>query len=130
MRVISIFVNIIRLGFLLAIILGILLWTGNFDNLKGIHTLIGIIVVLSLWVVGLVQGFQNGGSLGLAAATFVVGLALLIVGLFQESWLTGSGSPHWIIQVLHLILGLSTIALAEMIGGRVRRRARGATTAA
>jgi len=128
MRVISIFVNIIRLGFLLAIILGIMLWTGNFDNLKGIHMLIGIIVVLSLWVVGLVQGFQKGGSLGLAAATFVVGLALLIVGLFQESWLTGS--PHWIIQVLHLILGISTIALAEMIGGRTRRRARSAPTAA
>lgn len=128
MRVISIFVNIIRLGFLLAIILGIMLWTGNFDNLKGIHMLIGIIIVLSLWILGLVQGFQKGGSFGLAAATFVVGLALLIVGLFQESWLTGS--LHWIIQVIHLLLGLSTIALAEMIGGRVRRRARSVTTAA
>lgn len=127
MRAISIFVNIIRLGFLLAIILGIMLWTGNFDNLKGVHMIIGIIIVLSLWILGLIQGFQKGGSFGIAAATFVVGLALLIVGLYQESWLTGS--LHWIIQVIHLLLGLSTIGLAEMIGGRTRRRARSVITA-
>ncbi len=127
MRVITILVNILRLGVLLAIILGILLWTGNFDNLKPIHMLVGIIVVLTLWAIGLVQGFQKGGSFGLAAATFVVGLALAIVGLYQENWLTGSF--HWVIQVIHLILGLSTIGLGEMIAGRTRRRAKNAVVA-
>ena len=123
MRAITILANIIRVGFLLAIILGIMLWTGNFDNLKAIHMLVGIIVVLSLWVIGLVQGFQKGGSFGLAAATFIVGLALAAVGLFQDNWLPGS--LHWLIQVLHLLLGISAIGLAEMIGGRARRRAKG-----
>lgn len=127
MRVITISDWILRIGVLLAIILGILLWTGNFDNIRPIHMLIGIIVVLSLWVIGLAQGFQKSGSFGLAAATFVVGLALVIVGLYQDFWLVGS--LHWIIQVIHLLLGLSTIGLGEMIVGRTKRRAREASVA-
>jgi len=79
---------------------------------------IGILVVLSLWTLGIVQGLQ-GGSFGLALATFVVGFLLVLVGLFQTRWLIGSN--HWVIQVIHLLLGLSAIGLAEMIGGRYRR---------
>ncbi|MEO8956001.1 MAG: hypothetical protein ABI396_18470 [Ktedonobacteraceae bacterium] len=127
MRVITISDWILRIGVLLAIILGILLWTGNFDAIRPIHMLIGIIVVLALWTIGLAQGFQKGGSFGLATATFVVGLALVIVGLYQDFWLIGS--LHWIIQVIHLLLGLSTIGLGEMIAGRTRRRAREASVA-
>jgi len=127
MRVITISDWILRIGVLLAIILGILLWTGNFDAIRPIHMLIGIIVVLALWTIGLAQGFQKGGSFGLATATFVVGLALVIVGLYQDFWLIGS--LHWVIQVLHLLLGLSTIGLGEMIAGRTRRRAREASVA-
>ena len=127
MRVITISAWILRVGVLLAIILGILLWTGNFDTLKPIHMLVGIIVVLSLWVIGLVQGFQKGGSFVLAVATFVVGLVLVIVGLYQDQWVLGSF--HWIIQVIHLLLGLSTIGLGETIAGRTRRRAREALVA-
>jgi hypothetical protein len=122
MRVITISAWILRVGVLLAVILGILLWTGNFDAIRPIHMLVGIIVVLSLWVIGLAQGFQKGGSFGLAAATFVVGLALVIVGLYQDQWVLGSF--HWIIQVIHLLLGLSTVGLGETISGRTRRRAR------
>ncbi|MGI9060697.1 MAG: hypothetical protein ACR2H5_19205 [Ktedonobacteraceae bacterium] len=127
MRVITISDWILRIGVLLAIILGILLWTGNFDAIRPIHMLIGIIVVLALWTIGLAQGFQKGGSFGLATATFVVGLALVIVGLYQDFWLIGS--LHWVIQVIHLLLGLSTIGLGEMIAGRTRRRAREASVA-
>ncbi len=122
MRVITISAWILRVGVLLAVILGILLWTGNFDTLKPIHMLVGIIVVLALWVIGLVQGFQKGGSFALAVATFVVGLILVIVGLYQDQW--ALGSFHWIIQVIHLLLGLSTIGLGETIASRTRKRAR------
>ncbi len=127
MRVITISAWILRVGVLLAIILGILLWTGNFGTIKPIHMLVGIIVVLALWTIGLVQGFQKGGSFALAIATFVVGLALAIVGLYQEQWVLGSF--HWIIQVIHLLLGVSTIGLGEMIAGRTRRRVREASVA-
>ena len=81
--------------------------------------ILGFIVVISLWAIGLAQGFIKGGSFALALATFVLGLLLAIVGLFQTGWLTGS--THWIIQVIHLLLGLSAIGLGEMIGGRHKR---------
>ena len=119
MKVITIAVWVLRIAVLAAIILGILFWTGNAVNLIPVHMLIGIIAVLSLWVIGLAQGFIRGGSFGLALATFIVGLALAIVGLYQQQWLLGSS--HWIIQVIHLLLGLSAIGLGEIINGRTRR---------
>ena len=122
MRAINISLMVLRLAFLLAIILGILFWTGNAQNLTLIHMLLGFIVVISLWVIGLAQGFIKGGSFALAVATFVLGLIIAIVGLYQTGWLVGSS--HWIIQVIHLLLGLSAIGLGEMITRRTKRRLR------
>ena len=116
--VVRIAVNIVRIGVIIQLISGILFWTGNADNFQNVHILIGILIVLSLWTLGIVQGIQ-GGSFGLALATFVVGFLLALVGHFQTRWLIGSN--HWIIQVIHLLLGLSAIGLAEMIGARYRR---------
>jgi hypothetical protein len=116
--VIRIALNIVRFGVLIELVLGILFWTGNADSLQIVHIIIGILVVLSLWTLGIAQSLQ-GGSFGLALATFFVGFLLALFGLFQKGWLVGSN--HWIIQVIHLLLGLSVIGLAEMIGGRYRR---------
>lgn len=127
MEVITIADWVLRVAVLAAIILGILFWTGNADNLIAVHMLIGIVAVLSLWVIGLAQGFIKGGSFGLALATFIVGLALAIVGLYQQQWLPGSS--HWIIQVIHLLLGLAAIGLGEMINGRTRRLVKSAAAA-
>lgn len=116
--VVRIALMIVRIGVLIELALGILFWTGNADSLQIVHIVIGILVVLSLWTMGIVQGLQ-GGSFGLALATFVLGFLLALVGLFQKGWLVEQ--YHWVIQVIHLLLGLSAIGLAEMIGGRYRR---------
>jgi hypothetical protein len=115
--VVRIAVNIVRVGVLILLVSGIVFWTGHADSFQIAHIIIGILVVLSLWTLGIAQGLQ-GGSFGLALATFVVGFLLALVGLFQKQWLVDN---HWIIQVIHLLLGLSAIGLAEMIGGRYRR---------
>ena len=124
MRTITIAQMVLRLAWILTIILGILFWTGNADSLTPIHMLLGIIVVLSLWVIGLAQGFLKGGNFILALATFLLGLIIVIVGLNQTSWLIGTN--HWLIQVIHLLLGISAIGLAEMIAARTKRRLRAA----
>lgn len=116
--VVRIALMIVRIGVLIELALGILFWTGNADSLQIVHIVIGILVVLSLWTMGIAQGLQ-GGSFGLALATFVLGFLLALVGLFQKGWLVEQ--YHWVIQVIHLLLGLSAIGLAEMIGGRYRR---------
>lgn len=129
MRTITISLMILRLAVILALILGILFWASVIQNdpLTNIHKVLGFIVVISLWLIGLAQGFLKGGSFPLALATFIVGLALAIVGWYQTGWLVGS--THWIIQIFHLLLGLSAIGLAEMIAGRTRRRLRSAAAA-
>ncbi len=126
MKVMTIAVMVLRISVLVALVMGIVFWTGNADNLQPIHMLIGIIVVLSLWVIGLAQGLMKG-SFGLAVATFVLGLVLAIVGLYQKDWLPGSA--HWVIQVIHLLLGLSAIGLGEMIYARTRKRLKTAIAA-
>ena len=118
--VVRVSLMVLRVAVLAALILGILFWTNVVDGtgLVVVHGLIGIVVVLSLWVLGIAQALE-GGSFGLAVAAFVLGFLVLLVGLFQVNWLPGSN--HWIIQVIHLLLGLSAIGLGEMIGGRHKR---------
>ncbi|MGH2496314.1 MAG: hypothetical protein ACRDIV_16580 [Ktedonobacteraceae bacterium] len=117
--VVRIAIMVLRVTVLFNLITGIIFWTGNADPLQGVHMIAGIIAVLSLWTLGIAQGVRGGGF-GLALATFVVGFLLAFVGLFQTRWLPDP-STHWIIQVIHLVLGLAAIGLGEMIAGRYKR---------
>ena len=109
---------VLRIAVLFNLITGIIFWTGNADPLQIVHIVVGIIAVLALWTLGIMQGLR-GSNYGLTAAAIVVGLLLALVGLFQTGWLTGSN--HWIIQDIDLLLGIAAIGLGEMIGGRSRR---------
>jgi len=105
----------------LALILGILFWTGNTaDSLVPAHMVLGILVVLSLWTLGFAQALTKGGSSCLAIGAVVVGLILAASGGTQDEILTGSW--HWVIQVIHLLLGLGALGLGERIGRRNTRR--------
>jgi|SRR5579883_1131827 hypothetical protein len=128
MKAITITQMILRAAVLLALILGIIFWANPAmpalnPGLKDFHMLLGIIVVLALWTLGLLQARVKGGSSGLAAGAFVVGLIVVIVGLWQESW-KGSGANVELINTIHLLLGLLAVGLGEMIGGRSKRLAK------
>ena len=112
---------VLRLCMLVLLVLGILLWTSNFDNLKPVHILVGILFVFSLWLLGLFQ-WMGGGSASLVAGAFVLGLVVAALGITQESILPGSA--HWVVQVVHLLLGLSAVGLGEVLAGRYYRRAK------
>ena len=122
-RVLNIFLMVIRLLVVVMLILGIIIWTGNADVLINIHMLIGIITVLCLWVFAILYARSPGGDWGLAIGAIVLGIVVAIVGSLQKQWLVGSA--HWVIQVIHLLLGLSIIGIAEAMGARVRRQSRG-----
>jgi hypothetical protein len=57
--------------------------------------------------------------MGLAASVAVMGLIVLVLGMSQNSLVPGGA--HWIIQVLHLLLGMAAVGMAEALGGRLRR---------
>jgi hypothetical protein len=109
---------LVRITGVLQLILGLLIWAENMFNLVGIHTLIGLVFVLSLWVLAAVST-RAGVPTTQAAGVIILGLIALVFGMVQTSLLPGS--LHWIIQILHLLIGMAAVASGETIGGRVRR---------
>jgi hypothetical protein len=113
-------IMVLRIAVLFNLVTGIIFWTGNADPLQIVHIIVGILAVLSLWTLGILQGLR-GGTFSLALATFIVGFLLALVGLFQKNWLPEPNANHWIIQVIHLILGLAAIGLGENVARTYRR---------
>ena len=109
---------VLRLGGALAVILGILFWSGNSLNLIPIHMLLGLLVVLSLWIVGIGQAFSRGGSWPLAFGALLLGLLVIVVGMRQSSLLVGPF--HWVIQVVHLLLGILAVGVGQIAAARWR----------
>jgi hypothetical protein len=108
---------LVRLTGLLQIILGLLFWTGNADALIPFHMLSGMVLVLALLglaVIGAVAGVP-GRFVALAIVWVVV---VPVLGVTQERLLPGSA--HWLIQVLHLLLGLGAIGQAENLARRIQ----------
>ena len=110
---------VLRLCGALAVILGILFWSGNALNLIPIHMLLGLLVVLSLWIVGIGQAFSSDGSWPLAGGALLLGLLVIVVGMRQSSLLVGPF--HWVIQVVHLLLGILAVAIGQIAAARGRK---------
>ena len=99
--------------------LGILFWTGNALGLVDLHQLIGILLVLALWTQAALA-HRAGVPAGLVAGAAVLGLLVPIVGLTQRELLPGSA--NWVIQVVHLLLGIGLLAMAESLATRAKAR--------
>lgn len=105
----------------LLILLGILFWTGNADSLVLVHMLLGFLMVVALWMLAVVAA-RAGVSMGLVALAVFWGLVVPVLGLTQVNLLTGD--RHWIVQVVHLLVGLGAIGIAEGLGMMIKARQR------
>ncbi len=111
-------VMLVRLAAVALIALGIVIWTGHPDGIAGIHILIGLLFVLALWVLA-VLALRSSVAFPLAAAGLVWGMVVVAFGLAQQALIPGDA--HWVIRVIHLLIGLVAVGLAEMLSGRLRR---------
>ena len=109
----------IRVVWLVQLALGLLFWTGNATGLVDLHQLLGILLVLALWTQAVLAA-RAGVEARLVAVAAAWGLLVPIVGLTQTSLLTGS--LHWLVQVIHLLLGIGLIALAERLATGAKAR--------
>jgi len=109
---------LVRLCGLALITLGVLFWTGHALELIPVHMLVGLVLVLSLWTLAGLAA-RAGVRPGQVAVAFVWGLVVPALGLTQDSLVPGNA--HWIIQVLHLLVGLAAIGMAEGLGAAIRR---------
>ncbi len=110
---------VLTLAGLLALISGVMFWTGTALNWMALHMLLGFLAVGALWVLGLAQAFAQRGSWIIAACALIVGAAMIVIGMMQSSLMPGDF--HWIIQVIHLALGLLTIGIGHMAAARYRK---------
>lgn len=101
------------------IILGLLFWTGNALALIPVHMMVGLLLVLTLWTVGGLAA-RSGEQPGLVALAIVWGFVVPILGYTQDSLLPGPA--HWLIQVVHLLVGVTAIGLAETLARRALAR--------
>jgi hypothetical protein len=104
---------------LLALILGLLFWTNSALNLIPLHMLLGLLSVGTLWVIGIGQAFSKSGSWLIATCALVVGATLIILGLNQSALMLGPF--HWVIQIIHLVLGLLVIGMGHLGAARYRK---------
>lgn len=118
---------IVRIAGTLQLVLGILFWTGHGYAYLPLHIVSGVVIVLTLWTVA-VLALVARTRRGLAVFGLVWGLALPAFGLRQATVLVGS--MHWIVRVIHLLMGLAAMGIAGTLGqaflaavpGRVPRR--------
>jgi len=108
----------IRIAGLVALGLGLALWNGTGYDLLSVHQGLGFLISAALLLMA-VLGFGQRVSPTLLLLALLWGLAVPAIGSLQGRLLPGDG--HWIIEVIHLLLGLGAIALSEIIAGRIAR---------
>jgi hypothetical protein len=110
---------LVRATAVVQLVLGGLFWTGNALDLVPLHQTVGFLLVFGLWTLAALAA-RAGVRPPLVALAAVWGLIVPILGLTQDRLLVGSA--HWLIEVLHLLVGLGAIGQAEALAARTKER--------
>lgn len=98
------------------LLLGILFWTGHALALVPLHMLLGALLVLSMWMLVAISLYARA-AMGFAAVVLIWSLIVPLLGMTQMQLLPGSG--HWIIRVLHLLVGIAAMGLGGSLAKRL-----------
>ncbi|MBN8737347.1 MAG: hypothetical protein J0H27_13900 [Xanthomonadales bacterium] len=98
------------------LLLGILFWTGHALTLVPLHMLLGALLVLSMWMLVAIS-LHARTAMGFAAVVLAWSLIVPLLGMTQMQLLPGSG--HWMIQVLHLLVGIAAMGLGGVLAKRL-----------
>ena len=110
----------VRVSGVVLLVLGVIFWTGNLDSLHLVHILLGLLLVLGLWTLALLAA-RARVAIGLAVLGFAWGVIAMVLGLTQINLIVGGG--HWVIQVIHLLVGVGAIGIAELLAMRIKSAA-------
>jgi hypothetical protein len=108
---------LVRVTGLINLVLGVLFWTHHALTLIPLHMQVGYVFVLSLWALAVLAAVA-----GVSPVFVVLALAWVFivpaVGMTQDRLLIGNA--HWVIQILHLLVGLGAMGQAEGLAARIR----------
>ncbi|HET7041061.1 MAG TPA: hypothetical protein VFI13_03545 [Gemmatimonadales bacterium] len=101
-----------RLSGATLVVLGLILWTGHGANLTQLHMLVGVLFTVTyLAIVALAS--RSGLTLGPSLFALGWGFLLPILGMVQTRLLPGE--YHWVIRVLHLLVGIAAMGIADRL---------------
>jgi hypothetical protein len=103
---------LVRLTGLTQIILGLLFWTNNALTLIPVHMMIGLLFVLSLWALATIAAIM-GADRRMVALALIWGVVVVGLGMTQTQILPGAF--HWVIEVVHLLVGLAALGIAQRL---------------
>jgi hypothetical protein len=109
----------IRIAWLGAIVLGLLFWGGIFTGALNLHMFLGGVVAFALALLA-VYAFVIKVRVPLAIVSLLWAAATLYIGIAQTRLMPGSS--HWIIELIHLLLGVGAIGLAEALAAALGRK--------
>lgn len=109
---------LVRVCGLILVVLGVSFWTGHALTLIPVHRQLGYLFVLSLWTLA-VLGAAADAAPRLVVLTVAWGLVVAALGMTQDRLLIGDA--HWVIKVLHLLVGLGAIGQAEGLAARIKQ---------
>jgi hypothetical protein len=112
--------NAVRLLALLLVALGIQFWMGRSLELLPVHMRMGEVLIALLWFLA-AMGLRAGVKAGLVIGAIVYGLLAFVFAMAMGTLLPGGA--HVVIRVVHLLIGLGAVGLAESIGARIKRGA-------
>lgn len=107
---------IVRVAGVVQILLGLSIWIGPGLPYLSIHIQTGFLIVVGLWILAILALIERGRP-ALVGFALVWGLALPAFGLVQAEILVGP--LHWIIRVVHLLMGLIALGTADALAKHV-----------
>jgi hypothetical protein len=113
----------VRLTGFAQVVLGVLFWTGRAIPLVPVHMTIGIIFVLGLWAL---VGLGVPARVNWRLNVFVAGWGGVVIALGMTQTRLLVGPMHWMVQLAHLLVGVTAMALANLLANRMAARIRAA----
>jgi hypothetical protein len=111
---------LMRIGAGVQVVVGLGLWTGRWYSLVSMHRTAGVLYVVLLWVLAIIALVQRR-SVRVATFGILWGFVIVALGFAQQGILIGD--LHWIVRLVHLIVGLAAMPIAERLAPRMRATA-------
>ena len=92
------------------LLVGLLIWTGRPVPWTSVHMGLGVLLGLTLIVLGVVVTRLTGR---MSATLIAVGWTVLLIAYGVAHARLWPGDSHWIAQLLHVLIGLATLGVAE-----------------
>lgn len=101
------------------VVLGVLFWMGFARGAVPVHMAVGLAFVLAIWTLA---GLGAGAGVGAARAVAVAALGAFVLGFGIVHPRILTGSLHWVVQVVHLLVGIAAMVAAGRLAGAIRAR--------